>query len=67
LPGDVSTGLTTELTQVVQLAVRLADLDELFVRALDWIDGAIPHELAAMPELRGDCPRRSDRARPPRE
>jgi transcriptional regulator with GAF, ATPase, and Fis domain len=50
-----SADLTTELTQVVELAVRLTDLDELFVRALDALGGAIPHELAAMLELRGDA------------
>ena len=34
--------LTTELTEVVQLAVRLEHVDQVIERALDAIGGAIP-------------------------
>jgi transcriptional regulator with GAF, ATPase, and Fis domain len=45
--------LRADLSELVQLAVRLERVDDLIVRALDALGGAIPHELAAMLELRG--------------
>jgi transcriptional regulator with GAF, ATPase, and Fis domain len=46
--------LTADLSEVALLAGWPQKMDELIARALDALDAVIPHELAAMLELRDD-------------
>jgi transcriptional regulator with GAF, ATPase, and Fis domain len=46
--------LRADISELVQLAVRVERVDDLILRALDVLGSVIPHELAAMLELKGD-------------
>jgi len=46
--------LTDDLKELTQLAVHPRDMDSLLSRALDFLEGVVPYDLAAILELDGD-------------